>query len=87
MAMEQGDRYQTVKDLQSAVQAFQSEPPLSADMRRGAAAAEKKPSDPAPKYFRALMIVLCVIIAALAGLCTKLLLDRSRLEAAQHAKP
>jgi len=87
MAMEQGDRYQTVKDLQSAVQAFQSEPTPSADMRRGAAAAEKKPSDPAPKYFRALMIVLCVIIAALAGLCTKLLLDRSRLEAAQQAKP
>ena len=85
MAMEQGDRYQTVKDLQSAVQAFQSEPTPSAVMRR--TLVEEMPIAQAPKDFRALVIVLCVIIAALAGVCTKLLLDRSRLEAAQPAKP
>jgi serine/threonine protein kinase len=83
MSMEQDDRYRTVKELQIAVQEFQSGPTPSAVVLRSGAATEEKPAPPASKDFRALVIVLCVIIAALAGVCTKLLLDRARAEAAQ----
>ena len=85
MAMEQADRYPTVKELQAAVQVFQSEPTPSAVMLR--ASVEEKPAPPPPNSLRPLLIILCVIVAALAGICTKLLLDRSRLEAAQQTKP
>ncbi len=85
MAMEQADRYPTVKDIQSAVQEFQSASTPSAVILR--TSAEERPFVPPRKDLRALVIALCVIIAALAGVCTKLLLDRRRQEAAQQPKP
>ena len=85
MAKEQGDRYPTVKELQSAVQEFQTGPTPSAVSLR-APSAEALPAPP-QNQARTLIIMLCVIIAALAGVCTKLLLDRSRLEAAGQTKP
>ena len=86
MAMEQDGRYQTVKELQAAVQLFQSGPtPSAVALRRPA---EEKPSvPPPPKNSRALVILLSVIILVLAGLCAKLIFDRSRMEAVPGAKP
>jgi serine/threonine protein kinase len=85
-AMRQEDRYQTVKDLQAAVQAFQAAPVIAPVAQPSPA-----PKTEAPvlngKKTRLLLIVLAVIIAVLAVLCVKLLLDRSRMEAALHAKP
>jgi uncharacterized membrane protein (UPF0182 family) len=85
-AMRQEDRYQTVKDLQAAVQAFQAAPVIAPVAQPSPAA---KPEAPVlnGKKTRLLLIVLSVIIAVLAGLCVKLLLDRSRIEAALHGKP
>jgi serine/threonine protein kinase len=85
MAMRQDDRYQTVKDLQAAVQAFQAAPVIAPAQPPPAAKAEVPVLN--GKKTRLLLIVLAVIIAVLAGLCVKLLLDRSRMEAALHAKP
>ncbi len=84
MAMEQADRYPTVKELQSAVQEFQTGPTPSAVTLR--APSGGAPPVPPQNHTRTVVILLCVLIAALAGVCTKLLLDRSRLEDAGQAK-
>ena len=85
MAMRQDDRYQTVKDLQAAVQAFQTGQLI---VPAGKPSAPGKTEAPVPtgKKSNLLLIVLAVIIAVLAGLCVKLLMDRSRIEAELHGK-
>ena len=81
MAMRQEDRYQTVTELQAAVQGFQASPQASPPP----SAQEHKPG-PSPKKSRTLAIVLVAIIAVLTGLCAKLYLDRGRAEGELHGK-
>ena len=85
MAMQQEDRYQTVKELQAAVQAFQATSPASPPPAPQFAN-EQKPG-PNGKKSTSLVIALAAIVVVLTGLCVKLLIDRSRVEAAQHGKP
>ncbi len=86
MAMEQDGRYQTVKELQAAVQLFQTGPtPSAVALRRPTE--EKHSAQPPPKNSHALVILLSVIILVLAGLCAKLIFDRSRMAAVPGAKP
>jgi len=77
MAMRQEDRYQTVKEFQAAVQAFQAGtsqvPNEKQPVRRGKTTA--------------LSIALAAIIALLTGVCVKFYVDRGRAEAALHGKP
>jgi serine/threonine protein kinase len=73
MAMEREDRYQTVKELQAAVQAFQSiapspSPALSHPPATGGI--------PRAKQGTRLLLLLCVVIALLTILCIKLAVDR-----------
>ena len=77
MAFLREDRYQTVKEMQAAVQAFQADSP-----KPKIPEAPKASNIPAPKKSNVLVIVLAVIIALLAGLCVKLAIDRSHAEAA-----
>ncbi|MEO6788051.1 MAG: serine/threonine-protein kinase, partial [Chthoniobacteraceae bacterium] len=85
MAMERENRYQTVKELQAAVQAFQTIPPPAAPP------ALQTPDAKAPekggKSTTVLVIALCAVILVLIGLCVKLVVDRSQTEAALQAKP
>jgi len=83
MAMRQEDRFQTVKDLQAAVQIFQAG---SAAAPRSAQAATAAAPAPMPKKSRAIVIALAVLVALLAALCTKFALDASRAEAALDAE-
>jgi len=84
MAMRQEDRYQTVKELQAAVQAFQPGGLISP----APAAQVPNESQPARRgKTTALLIALTTIIALLIGLCGKLYVDRGRAEAALHGKP
>ena len=84
MAMRQEDRYQTVKELQAVLQAFQAgsvNAPVTqtpAPAKAGAAASGKN--------LNRLVLALAAIIVLLAGLCVKLLVDRSRAEMATHGK-
>ena len=84
MAMRQEDRYPTVKELQAAVLAFQAGGAASS------AAVPQPANEPTPrrrwKKSTALVIALAAIIAVLAALCVKLLIERSRAEAALHGK-
>jgi eukaryotic-like serine/threonine-protein kinase len=78
MALRQEDRFQTVKELQSAVQGYQS----------GSTARRPEPASARPPgKINALVIGLLVIIALLAGACVKLAMDRSAGEAALRGKP
>ena len=86
MAMEREARHQTVKDLQAAVQAFQAGSLIAADAPAPAVAKAEAPA-PDGRKTNLVLIALAVIIAVLAGLCVKLLVDRSRAEAALHGKP
>ena len=85
MAMRQDERYQTVKDLQAAVQAFQAGPVIAPVVQPSPPANAEAPVSSGKKT-KLLLIALAVIIAVLAGLCVKLLMDRSRIEAALHGK-
>jgi hypothetical protein len=85
MAREQGDRHQTVKELQAAVQSFQAGPLPSPE--EGPQVSEGKTSVANGKIFLPLVIALSVIIAVLIGLCIKLSIDRSRVDAVAHGKP
>jgi serine/threonine protein kinase len=81
MAMNQDDRYPTVKDLQAALQACPSglpgaAAPKSAQAPKGTAAV------PAPQKSNVLVIVLAALIVLLAALCAKLAMDSSHAEAA-----
>lgn len=78
MALRQEDRFQTVKELQSAVQGYQS----------GSTARRPEPASARPPgKINTLVIALLVIIALLAGACVKLAMDRSAAEAALRGKP
>ncbi len=84
MAMRQEDRYQTVKELQAAMQNFQASPHDGAqtDPESAQAASEVL----FPKKTIALLIALVAVITLLGGLCGKLYIDRTRAEAALHGK-
>ncbi len=85
MALRQEDRYPTVKELQAAVLSFQGRPP---EVAAPLPTAKTEPAEPAKKA-RALgiaVVVLAVLVAALAGLCVKLHLDRAHAEAALRGK-
>ncbi len=86
MAMEREARYQTVKDMQAAVQAFQAGA-LIAPAAPAPAVAKAEAPAPNGKKSNKLLIALGVIIVVLTGLCVKLLVDRSRVDAALHGKP
>ena len=85
MAMHHEDRYQTVKELQAAVQAFQAGAPVSPAAIPEPPAGQK--AMPPGKRTAALLLAFAAIIVVLAGLCVKLIIDRSRAEAALHAIP
>ncbi len=74
MAMEREDRYQTVKELQAALQAFQAVSPSSSP-------ATSQPSGTAPipraRQSTRLVILLCTVIALLIILCVKLAVERT----------
>jgi serine/threonine protein kinase len=85
MAMQQEDRFQTVKELQAAVLEFQAgslTPPAAAPQAQGMAAPVAN-----GKIFLPLVIALSAIIVLLIGLCIKLSNDRSRADAEAHGKP
>ncbi len=84
MAMERGDRYPTVKELQAAVQAFQMTPPAIVPATSPPPAMPLREKN--GKGIAALVIALCAVIAVLIGLCVKLAADRSAAEAALHGK-
>jgi serine/threonine protein kinase len=86
MAMLQEHRYQTVKELQAAVQVFQAGSAIKPPAPAPNSSKEEVPA-PSGKKSNMLMIALAVIIVVLGGLCIKLLVDRSRTEAALHGKP
>ncbi|MEQ1851434.1 MAG: FHA domain-containing serine/threonine-protein kinase [Chthoniobacteraceae bacterium] len=80
MALLQEDRFQTVKELQSAVQGYQIG---STPVRAGTEPASARPAG----KMNTVVIVLLMIIALLAGVCVKLAMDRSAAEAALRSKP
>jgi serine/threonine protein kinase len=81
MAMKQEDRYQTVKELQAAIQTFQAGSPAPQASPAPPIPSGKDPI-PAPKKSNTLVIVAAAAIVLLMGLCVKLIVDRGRLEAA-----
>jgi serine/threonine protein kinase len=80
MALRQEDRFRTVKELQAAVQGFQSGLP-------GAQPAAETVRSDAQGRSRLLIAVLAAIIVLLGGACVKLAMDRRAVEAVLRAKP
>jgi serine/threonine protein kinase len=70
MAPRQEERYQTVKELQAAVETFQAGMPASRSRMEPASLRPAKKS-------ATLVMVLVAIIVVLAGVCVKLAMDRS----------
>ena len=85
MAMEREGRYQTVKELQDAVQVFQAGSPASPATTPHPVNGKTALAN--AKNFVPLVITFSAIIALLIGLCIKLSIDRNRAEAALHGKP
>ncbi len=84
MAMEREDRYQTVKELQAALQVFQSTPqssPVGPLQAPGTASVLRL------RQSTRLIILLCVIIALLVVLCLKLEFERAGEAPVPQGKP
>jgi serine/threonine protein kinase len=84
MAMERENRYQTVKELQAAVEAFQMAPPPAGSTSVPIPAADA-PSQGGGRM-KVLIYILCAVITLLIGVCVKLVIDRSRSEALPKAE-
>jgi serine/threonine protein kinase len=77
MSMNQSERYPTVKDLQAAVQGFQGGSTIGPAVQ----VPDRTPAAE-PKKSNVLLIAMAVVIALLAALAVKLLIDRNNAEAA-----
>ena len=84
MAMEREDRYQTVKELQSAVQAFQSIAPSSSSVPVQPAG---RGSIPRARQSTRLVILLCAVIVLLTILCIILAVERTGEAPVPQGKP
>ena len=84
MAMVQEDRYQTVKELQAALQNCQTAPaPTPA---AGTQPAKEATPAKTGKNLMPLVITLVALVGVLIGVCCKLYIDRGRAETELHSK-
>ncbi len=86
MAMAREDRFQTVKELQAAVQAFQAIPPAVARVSPPAHAMGFAAVSTG-NVLKRLVLLLCAAVVVLAILCIKLELERAGKPANPEAKP